>query len=288
MPDDSTGGTPLPAPATIIEPAAPAPVAGAVISGTGGSPGAPVVPEAPSGAPPAPEIPAAEPAAPAAPARPAITEAASLLEAAGAPEKPAELPTEPAKPADGDAAAADAAAAAAAAEPIKYEPLNLPDGVELTPERIEAFDAVIAPHRLPGEARQQLAELHIAEMQRYAEGVAADQWRVFGETQQAWQQRVLADPELGGAGHQTAMKFVAQARDELVAEADRADFADMLRISGVGNHPAMLRLLYRAGRRFAEPSPAPPPHNPPPDIGKRPAQGRFDRGQWYDHDKPPG
>lgn len=230
---------------------------------------APVTPEAPVAAPEGTDKPADE-------TKPAPhTEKPTLLEATETPkpdEKAPEKPVEAEKVPEGEKIP-DAA--------FKYEPFTLPEGVKIDEDRIAKFTDVIGPHKLDQETAQKLVSLHTETLEAFREHMQAEQLRIFEETKAGWLTRTMSDPELGGAGHQTALQAAARMRDLLVPEEDRADFVEMLRASGVGDHPALFRMLYRAARLFDEPAAPPIPARPVPDRGGSAPTSR--QALIYDH-----
>lgn len=214
-------------------------------------------------------------------------------------EAPAEVPAEPAadaKPAEEAVKPAEEAKPAEDAkpaepppptvpeplEPLVYEPPALPEGLSFEAERIKALDDVISPLRVPAEARQQLVDLHVAEMQRYAEHLAREQHRIFAETRKSWRDEVLADEQIGGAGHHTALASCMRMIDEFVPQSQRKQFDEMLLATGAGDHPAMLRFLHNLGRKFDAPAAPIVPAGPAPDRGGGTGRGRRMR-DMYDH-----
>lgn len=269
--------------APVHRPAAePAPVAAA----------APVVEPAPVVSPdPAPV--AAEPKVEA-PAQPEIKRAdaePTMLEAAGqvpnpdAPAtdakpadapKPEEKPADPAKPVEPTAEAKPPEPAKA--EPVKYEAFKLPEGARPDDPAFVEATGILSELGVPQERAQALVDKHIGAMNAYATQLQQRQHDVFAETRAEWRKQIMADPVLGGAGHQTAMARVARMRDLFVPAADRKAFDDFCRLTGAGDHPVFHKLMYSVGARFDEPAPAPQPNNPAPDRGgnaKRGAAGRY-------------
>ena len=231
---------------TIITPsAAPVEVPAAEVT-----PPTPVV--TPEAAPVTPEAPAVTPVEG---EKPAFTDKPTLLEATETPkpaekaeEKPPTAVEEPKKPEE-------------SADSLKYEPFTLPEGVKVDEDRINKFTELVGPLKADQETAQKLVNLHTETLEAFRQHMQAEQIRVFEDTKAGWLQKTMSDPELGGAGHQTALQAAARTRDLLVPEEDRADFVDMLRASGVGDHPALFRMLYRAARLFDEPA-APPQYQP--------------------------
>lgn len=184
--------------------------------------------------------------------------------------------------------------APAVEEPVKLEPIDyfaeeggikLPETVSLTDEKrgevIAAFDAFRAD---PVKGAQGLIDLFDKSVKDVVADIHAQQWSTFHETVDGWRAATMADPVLGGAGHDTAMFKVAVARDHLVSsakpgtpayEADMAEFHDFMRMTGAGNHRVFLRIMHNASKYVRE---APPPPNdgiPPRDLGKKPGRGKI-------------
>ena len=203
---------------------------------------------------------------------PAVAEAAATTKAAPA---PAAAPAQAAP-----AQAPPTQAAPTEATPVEYK-YTLPETITmddaLRSQVHTAFDHFRAN---PAEGAQELVNLHEKQMQEFANYMDKRQRDVWNETKQGWAKKVLADPELGGSGYQTTMGAVARMRDLFVAENHRSEFEDMIRTTGVGDHPAFLRMLHQAARYFDEPSLPPPNPRPPQGNGQRPARRMRD---IYDH-----
>ncbi len=162
---------------------------------------------------------------------------------------------------------------AAAPEPVAYE-YTLPEVLKMD-EALkstvhEALDAFRAD---PVKGAQGLLDLHAAEMQKYANGLLVKQYETFNDTRRGWVTEVMADPILGGAGHQTAMGAIARMRDQFVKEADRPAFEEFLRVTGAGDHPQFLKLLHNVSRAHDEPLLPPPNPKPTPNNGQPPKKG---------------
>lgn len=202
-------------------------------------------------------------AAPAEPAKPGetVADVPSLLEGAG--EK---KPADPAQPGEKPAE-----------QPVQpqlattYQAFEMPEGLVAAPEKMEAYTGVLGKYGISQEAGQELVNLHADAMKNFAEETLRNQHKAFNETRSKWANEVRADPELGGAGHQTAMTAVARMRDLFVAEKDLPAFNEFLRVTGAGDHPQFLKLLHNAARHFDEPPLPPPNPRPPKDIGKAPS-----------------
>lgn len=212
-------------------------------------------------------------------------------------EKPAEPPKVEAKPeekpapdkVDPEAPATEEAApepAPAVLEPIDY---FAADGGLVIPETLKLDDAmrgevatVFEAFRAdPKKGAQALLDLHAKQMGEFAKHVESEQWRVFREMGENEFKRIMADPVLGGAGHDTAMAKVFGVRDIVVSDAkpgteryqrELDEFNTAMRISGAGNMLPIVRAFYNASKFVREASPPPPNALPPKDIGKAPGQ----------------
>jgi hypothetical protein len=229
------------------------------------TPAAPV--EIPAASVEAPEV--ASEAKPAEPTKPEAPE--SLLEKAGKPEEPkaADKPAEPPKPAE------------APVDVVKYEPFVLPEGITADEKRIAAFQEIVGPLKVDQETAQKLVDLHASTLQEFAAAARQAQIDAWHETTRGWQRNTLADEQLGGAGHQTALMASARMRDLLVPENRRQAFSQMLKDTGIGDHPEFIRIFHNAARLFDEPAAPPIPARPVPDRGgsAKPSKGAV----MYDH-----
>lgn len=279
----------------VADAASPAPQSETPTSPQGGDP---VVtpPVAEASAPATGELPKVEPsllekfdadkAKPAEPEKPVVeAKPDAPTEAAPEPEK-----TDPTKveepPAETEKPVLEAVDYFAAETGVKLpETLKLDDATRT--EATAAFDLLRTD---PAKGAQALVNLHDTTMQKYAEHLGAEQWRIFNDTQKGWQTEVMADPVLGGAGYHTAMGKVAQARDAFVSSAqpgtpkyqeDLAAWDSFCKVTGAGNHPAFLRFLHNASKYVREAAVPPPDPKPPKDIGKAP--GRKGLGSIYTH-----
>ena len=190
-------------------------------------------------------------------------------------EKPAEKPSD-AKPAE---------TAQPAAIDWKYE---LPKNITMDDAQKGEFHAALEKFKTdPNEAAKEVLALGGKMMEQFTKDFAAEtlkqQEKTFLDTRKSWATKWMADPEIGGAGHQTAMAAIARVRDYAVPQKDRAEFDQFLRVTGAGDHPAFGRLLHNLARYVDEPQAVDMPTDikPPRDIGLNP--NRRGRELLYDH-----
>lgn len=189
--------------------------------------------------------------------------------------KPAEVKAEDAKPPEGEKKPPEVAP-----EPIKYE-FKFPDGVTADAKGVEGYTTILNKHRIAPEVAQELLDLHTGQMQAFVQGELQAQHQTFGETRKAWRNEIMADPVLGGAGHQTAMAAVARMRDLFVSNHERgsdefkkdyADFNNFLLHTGAGDHPAFVRFVHNSARFYDEAAQPPSDIRPAPNNGRAPGK----------------
>jgi hypothetical protein len=267
---------PVAAPPVAIEPAAPAapvPVQPAAPAAEqSGAPVAPTVSSPDPAADTAGSLPAGAPDTPTAPAITPHTDTPGLL-STGEP-KPTETPTE------------TPAVQPAAPEPLKYEPLTLPEGTTLNAETLTKFDELLGTNQVAPELRQSLAEMHMAEAQRFQEHLQNEQHRIFAETRSEWRNQIMSDPDLGGSGFQTNLAAAQRMLQMFVPPERRVAMDKALVDTGMADHPEFFRLMVNLAKFYDEPASPPVAQKPPPDIGRRNGAGR--RSDWYDHPRSNG
>jgi len=208
-------------------------------------------------------------------------------------EKPADTKTEQ-KP--GEQKADDKAVEAKAAEPAKPAPVEykyeLPKTVTMDDAQKGEFHAAMDELRGadPSVGAQKLIALYEKSMEQFAQHFAQEtrrhQQKTFLDTRKQWATEIMADPILGGSGHQTAAATVARMRDLLVpseltqkrkfddGKPRDSAFDEFLRITGAGDHPVFWHILHNAAKWADEPQALDAPNNikPPKDIGQEPGK----------------
>lgn len=123
--------------------------------------------------------------------------------------------------------------------PEKYE-LTTPEGVELDTAFLEQVTPVFKELKLSGVQAQKLADLYtgkVVEMQR----AQMDTWN---KTLSGWQASAMNDAEYGGAGFEENVSLAKAALKEFGSDDLQKAFIDY----GMGNHPEVIRLLYKVGK----------------------------------------
>jgi hypothetical protein len=124
--------------------------------------------------------------------------------------------------------------------PESYE-FKAPEGVSFDEGVIGAFSEVAKELNLPQDAAQKVLD-------KMAPVIQARQMEQFEAARNQWAEATKADKEFGG-----------EKLDENLATAKKAldtfgtpEFRALLKESGFGNHPEVIRVFYRAGKAISE------------------------------------
>ena len=129
--------------------------------------------------------------------------------------------------------------------PDKYEfnakVADAPD--ELDPEVLTAFGEVAKELNLPQEAAQKVLN-KVAPVMQERQAKAAEQVRLD------WANESQSDKEFGGEGLNDNLTVAKQSLDAFGTDALKS----LLQDTGLGNHPEIIRFMYRAGKAISEDS----------------------------------
>lgn len=131
-------------------------------------------------------------------------------------------------------------AKAANTVPEKYEPFKLPDGVQPMPEVMSKFEGVAKELGLTQDKAQKLADIG-GEMQ--AQWVK-DQQAIIANAQKDWANQSRTDKEFGGKD----VKANVAIAEAAIKEFTTPEYRQLLKDSGLGNHPEVIRTFYRMGK----------------------------------------
>ncbi len=168
---------------------------------------------------------------PSPPAEPPAAPPASAPEAPKAPDvKPPEKPAEPAK----------------SVVPESYT-FAAPEGVEFDVKQLDAFVPVFKEIGLTQEAAQKLASAYATQLSSQREAAVTQ-----------WTEEARNDKELGGAKFDENLAIAKSA----IARFSTPEFVSYLEKTGLGSHPAMLKVFHKIGKAISEDAP-PSPGTPP-------------------------
>ncbi|OZI23745.1 hypothetical protein CAL26_09960 [Bordetella genomosp. 9] len=129
--------------------------------------------------------------------------------------------------------------------PETYADFELPEGISLDAEDSDAIKAYAKEHNLSQEAAQKLvSDLGVKQAQKFE-----SKMREAMEARNAeWTDASKADKEFGG---DKLAENLAVAKTFLDAHGT-PELKKFLVETGLGNHPEMIRLMYRAGKAISE------------------------------------
>lgn len=172
---------------------------------------------------------------------PVEAEPEPVAEPAPEPVVEPEAPNEELKP--------DTEAVPEAAAPI-YTDFKLPEGVAAEPEQITAFTEVLGKHGLTQEAGQELMDLHAASLQQIATTMSQRQHDAWADTRKGWVQEF---DKQSGNRRDTILGDAKYAITETIKDkAEREKVWEVLGFTGAGDHPAVINLFAKLGKRLRE------------------------------------
>lgn len=128
--------------------------------------------------------------------------------------------------------------------PDAYADFAMPEGMNLDTAQLEAATPVFKELGLSQEQAQRLVDLQAQHVQ--AQQQAAD--HAFNQQLETWLDEAKADPAIGGDNFGRSVDAANKAVD---AYGDQ-DFRTLMDQFGVGNHPAMIRMLAKIGAPLME------------------------------------
>lgn len=180
-----------------------------------------------------------QPASAVAPA-PAAAPSTLLTDAPAAPAAaaPAAQPTQAsdAKPAEGSPPTDD--------KPIEYADFAAPDGVTLNTDAVTELKAFAAEKKLTQEDAQKLVDLGAKTMQQQQAALVSQ----IEQAQAQWSDASRTDKEFGGDKLAENVAVAKQALDTFGSP----ELSKMLKESGLGNHPEIIRAFFRVGKAISE------------------------------------
>lgn len=158
---------------------------------------------------------------------------------------------------EGDKDGDDDTAKAADAVPDTYE-LTLPEGVTLDTELLAEATPVLKELGLTNDQASKLTPL----VPKIYERVAKQQIDAFAELRKGWAKETVQDKEIGGKNWPETEAFVAKALDTFGSPSEMKEvdgkmvetneFRILLNETGLGDHPAMVRMFRAIGQKVGE------------------------------------
>lgn len=137
------------------------------------------------------------------------------------------------------------------AEDIK---VSIPDGITIDEKTLGEFKGLLVDAKLsPQDRAQKLVDLHVGALRAAADAPH----QLWTKTQGEWQATVKADKELGGQNFDATRATITKGIQAVFGkDTQSADAAfEAFAYTGAGNHPALVRLMYRVGKMLSEGDP---------------------------------
>jgi len=122
--------------------------------------------------------------------------------------------------------------------PEAYD-FKMPEGIELDKAAADEFSAVAKELKLDNATAQKIADVGAKMAQRQAEQHAA--------LVESWVELTKTDKEIGGDKLEENLGIAKQAMDAFGSP----ELKQLLNSSGLGNHPAVIKAFYNAGKRIS-------------------------------------
>lgn len=164
---------------------------------------------------------------------------ATAADQPGQQQQATEAQTTEAKPAEGTSAEGEQGKPQGA--PEKYEFKAAEGQPAFDPQVIDQFSEVAKELNLPQDAAQKVLD-------KMAPALAARQAEFLETARNQWADQAKADKEFGGDKLTENLAVAKKALDQFGTE----ELRTLLNESGLGNHPEVLRLFYRAGKAISE------------------------------------
>jgi hypothetical protein len=137
-------------------------------------------------------------------------------------------------------------------EPVKAAPIvptdiKLPDGVEVDQGLMTEFTELANKNGWTKEQAQSLVDLQAKALNASSEKGK----QAFADLQNQWREKVKADPEIGGTNLVKTQAAIGKFLDTFGDEEAR----QVMDYTGAGNHPAIVRMLRKAGLVITEGQP---------------------------------
>jgi hypothetical protein len=128
--------------------------------------------------------------------------------------------------------------------PETYEDFAAPEGVTLDTEVTDEFKSLAKEMKLPQKKAQQVADLGVKMLGKWQ----AQQSEAIASTVAGWAEQSRADKDFGGDKLDENLAVAKRALDQYGSP----ELMKLLNESGLGNHPEIIRFMYRTGKSLSE------------------------------------
>lgn len=162
-----------------------------------------------------------------------------------------------------------------------YEAFTVPEGVTFQDDKLSAFTKELGEFQNLTKADQaevqkfgqKLVDRHVAEVKSAIERMNEAYTANWEKQKSDWKDAFMKDPEIGGNRQETSVNAAVEfIRTHGGTDKQQQEFRELMNLTGIGNHPAMIRMLAKANMNMAEGKPLPaskPVSAPTSKVGKR-------------------
>lgn len=133
-----------------------------------------------------------------------------------------------------------------AGAPEAYAEFTAPEGVVLDKELVAEVTPIFKELGLSQEAAQRLMDFHAAKFGKSNEALM----KTVEDMRADWRNQVMSDKEIGGKIDQVKVEL-GRAKDRLPADV-RKGFDEAMDMTGLGDHPAIVKALYHLAKMVNE------------------------------------
>jgi thiamine pyrophosphate-dependent acetolactate synthase large subunit-like protein len=117
-----------------------------------------------------------------------------------------------------------------------------------------AITETVTKHNLPTAAVNELVKIHTQAIEQATRSLQESGDKLWSDTQTEWQTAAKADEEIGGKNDPTKLQETLQTIGKVLDDKRYGgpEVKAALKITGAGNHPEVIRALYRMAKALTE------------------------------------
>lgn len=128
--------------------------------------------------------------------------------------------------------------------PETYEDFTIPEGMEVDKDALAKFGPLAKELNLTQEQAQAFVDIYTTRMQDMNEATV----EAWTKVREGWVTDGKADKEFGGANYDTNVATAKKAIEKFGGDS----FREALNTTGMGDHPEMIRFLWKVGQAISE------------------------------------
>lgn len=132
--------------------------------------------------------------------------------------------------------------------PEEYEAFALPETFKVDDASLGEFKTLAKELNLSQEAAQKLVDMQAKLQSGNAQAFSEAQQAIVDKASQDWVKSAKADAEIGGAKFDENMSVAKKALDTFGS----AELKTLLKESRLGNHPEVIRFMFKAGQAISQ------------------------------------